>query len=469
MDKIFEIEERYGQVKDLQVDAIRIWPLYRMILRFLLLSRKEEQALEPEPASSSGFVAVLRRGYYTFRHFLRILAGLPDLRKWLRSYDYIIFSNDLEQKQVNGITIDKLATGLIEQLGEGKTLLVNYPSGNAGKPGNLKHKNFVSGQIINSMAGLLRHGKTSMPEKDRRWADTIRNEYHLPDDGLAQVEFSFRKIKVLNWLLKRWKPRVVINCCYTYYAEVYAAKKNGIRTVELQHGIISPLHPGYESRLAIDKNFTAEYLLSFGENSTRELSNNVVNLSKTIPVGNLYLEELFHSPPDPAIQALTDSFQRSVCVPTDSMTEEEVIGFILELAKKDPGIGYLIVPRLDMSGESKEKISAAGNIRILSGQSFQNVVRHCSVQTATVSSCCLESLSLGVPNILINKDGRAKLIYGDLVDDRYTAFISDADEYFLSLEKLKGYSREEVRESNYKNFSNGYRDNLSKALKTIQS
>jgi len=470
MDKIFEIEEKYAAVKDLQINATRIWPLYRIVLRFLLLNGGSERSLKKQPDHPAGFVHFLRKKYYAFRHFCQLMTGLPDFRKWWRSYDYIIFSNKLEQKQVNGVTIDKLATGLIEQLGEERTLLISYPAGNTpARSGNLKHKNFVDGQLINSLTGILRHSKTHIPEKDRQWTDKIRNEYHLSDDGLAQIEFSFRKIKVLTWFLKKWKPRLVINCCYTYHAEVFAAKRRGIRTIELQHGIISPLHPGYESRLSLDKDFSAEYLLSFGVNSTRNLSNNIVNLAKTLPVGNLYLEEMFHAPPDPAIQTLTGRFEYSVCAPTDSMTEEEVMSFIVELAKKNPRIGYLIVPRLDLSEQIKDSIAGMENIIVLTGLSFQNVVRHCTVHTATVSSCCLEALSLGVPNILINTDGRAKFIYGDLLGDKYTSYVGNTDEYFLSLESLKGYSKEDIRNSNDNNFSAGYRENLSKALKTIQS
>lgn len=400
---------------------------------------------------------------------LLIIKELPDIRKWVRSYDYIIFSNDLEQRQMNGMTIDKLATGLIEQLGEKRTLLINYPAGNvSGKRRNLKHKSFVNGQVINSLAALLQPGRMDLPEKDRLWVDKICSENNLSDNGLDQIGFFFRKARILDLFLKKWKPKLVFNCCYTYQVEVYAAKKRGIRTVELQHGIVSPLHPGYDSRLAIDKSFSAEFLLSFGENSTKNLSNNIVNLSKVIPVGNLYLEETFRSAPDPAIRDLVAQFEQSVCIPTDSMTEEAIMEFILPLAEKNPRIGYFVVPRLDMFERNVKKIDVVGNIRILTGQSFQNVVRHCTVQTGTVSTCCLEALSLGVPNILINTDGRAKEIYGDLMDDKYNFFVSEADDYFLSLEKLKGYSKEEVRNSNYKNFNNNYRENLPAAFKTIQ-
>jgi hypothetical protein len=468
MEKIFEIEDKYGQVKDFRVNDVKIWPVYRIILRFLLFRNRGEQTAEKAPASS-GITRLLKKVYHRSKHALRILRELPDSHKWLRSYDCIVFSNDLEKREVNNVTIDKLATGLIEQLGEKRTLMVNYPSGNGSKKNrSLKHT-VVDGQVIDTMASLLRPAKASISAKDRQLMDQVLHEYQLSEDGLDQIDYFFRKARVIRSLLKKWKPRLVINCCYTYQAEVFAAKNSGIRTVELQHGIISPLHPGYDSALSIDKDFTAEYLLSFGENSTKNLSNNIVNLSNTIPVGNLYLEELFYSPPDPFIQALVSRWEHSVCVPTDFITEKEILGFIIRLAEKNPRIGYLIVPRQDMFEDSLDKISKIENIKVLGGQSFQNVVRHCTIHTATISTCCLEALSLGVPNILINTDGRPKDFYGSLVDEKYTYFVSGVDEYFLSLEKLKGYSKKEIRDSNYKNFSNGYRENLARALKIIQS
>ncbi|MBS1660117.1 MAG: hypothetical protein JST68_03600, partial [Bacteroidetes bacterium] len=329
MEKIFEIEERFPETKDIKVNGLLIWPVYRIALRFLLLKSSSQASPAHSPIKR-----MLGRLYRQLRCLLEAANQLFS-SKWSGRYDYVIFSNELERKKLGDKTIDKLATGLIEGLEGQRVLLVNYPGAMMKKEtSQLSHPYVVDGGLIWRVAYFLMGASLKTSEADRQLIDKIVTTYNLPEDGMNDLAFFFKKVKVLSFLMKRWKPKAVFTCCYTYSAEIYVARQQGIQTVELQHGIISPLHPGYESRFKAGDTFTADSLLSFGENSIKDLSGNVVNLKNTRPVGNFYLEQVFEEPLDPEILAAVDGYESSVCVPTDYFTEEELVSFVVKLARR---------------------------------------------------------------------------------------------------------------------------------------
>ncbi|MCC6287116.1 MAG: hypothetical protein IT249_04465 [Chitinophagaceae bacterium] len=463
MDKIFEIEERYPEANNLQVNGINIWPLYRYILRFLLIRNSTASKIV---YNKSNLSALFHRSYNSLKIFGKIVIEIPKFKKWFSRYDYIVFSNSLEHKKIGDITIDKLATGIINELGESKVLLINYP-GDIQKKQSLSHKYVLDGSIINQIARLF-VAFTIYPDSKRdTFINGIKLNYNLFDTGINDIYFFFRKNKVLSFLLKRWQPKCIFTSCYTYYSEVYTSKKLGIKTVELQHGIISPLHPGYESRLKLNQAFTADSLWTFGKNSIRDVSNNVIERAHISIIGNYYIEKLATLPYNEDIIKRVSQFRKSVCIPTDYITETHILEFIIPVASTLKDIGFFVIPRASLSETLQQKIKSIKNIIIVRDTPFQEFVRHCTFHTATNSTCCLEALSLGVRNILINDDNVAYQFYSQLTDTRFTKFVLTIEEYITAVETNEEVSKEYIIQSNKDNFSSGYKDAIKIALKQI--
>ncbi len=77
----------------------------------------------------------------------------------------------------------------------------------------------------------------------------------------------WRIFTTLYRLLLKWiRPKaVVLICSYGKEALIEAAKSLAIPTIELQHGVISPYHPGYVFPNGVIKSTFPDYLLTFGE------------------------------------------------------------------------------------------------------------------------------------------------------------------------------------------------------------
>ncbi|MBS1659707.1 MAG: hypothetical protein JST68_01515, partial [Bacteroidetes bacterium] len=128
---------------------------------------------------------------------------------------------------------------------------------------------------------------------------------------------------------------------------------------------------------------------------------------------------------------------------------------------------FLIVPRQDLAAKLQEQIKDLKNIKIIRNRPFQQVVKHCSWHTATLSTCCLEALTLGIPNVLLDIEGKTSAMYRHLVDSRFTHFVDTEEQYFSGVDTFRAYPKSEIRASNQQNFIPDYREHLRKALDEI--
>jgi len=460
-DIVFEIEDQFPGAFEVEVNGIKMWPYIRIMLRYLMVDKKLGNKPQPSPASGWQF-SFVRKG----KTLWKLLRLAPPF--WNRKSTVVIFTNEMEKKENHGEYIDKLSELIAEQLGA-KSITINYINPSSEINRKLRNKNAMSGALIELITSKIsRYFKPQISESHYALLREITEKYGLSIEDLnARIRYLLAKIKVLKFIFKWRKPSYVITSCYSYFAEVYAAKSAGALTIELQHGIISPLHPGYESKRELNHEFTAENVFVFGNNSIKGLSGNIVNLKKAFPLGNAYLEQLHSQSLRNDILEITRKYKQSVCLPTDYLTELAIISFILPIAKELPDTVFLVVPRASIATQAKEQIKGQDNIIVLENIPFQDVVRHCDFHTATNSTCCLEALSLGIPNILIDTEGRVAQMYETLVSPAFTRFASSREEYKGALEMLHGVRGEDVRNANRDNFEIGYEDNLQNAFKKL--
>lgn len=467
MEKIFEIEEKYPDINNLQVNGISIWPYYRTTLRFGLIRNAAIREFANRMGKKGKYSKALRWCYYRAALLGRIITEIPNFKKWFSTYDYIIFSNSLERKMLAKKPIDKLATGIIDKLDQKKVLLINYPSTTKEKDGHIEHKYVLDGSFINQFARLFITSRVFPDLSKDAYVEKIQRDYDLYDIGMNDIHYFFQKNKVLTFFLKKWKPKCVFTNCYTYYSEVFTSKRLNIKTVEIQHGVISPLHPGYESKLKLNRAFTTDYLWAFGKNSIRDISNNIINRENVSVIGNYYIEELGKQPLSQEVLKVIAPFSKSICIPTDYITEEHILKFILNVATNLKDVGFFVIPRVSLSENLQQQLKNFENIIVIKEFSFQEFVRHCTFHTATNSTCCLEALSLGVRNILINDDNEAYSFYSALVDSKFTKFVSTTEEYISLVKKWDDINKEEIIDSNKNNFAAGYKSAIANALKQI--
>lgn len=458
MERIYDFERNNPVVSEMEIDGIRVWTIARFVLKFRFLQQGRASISLSFLARVKAFI----RSCLDFaKGILRFMVNIPVI---FRRYEYVVVTSTLEVRNVNGQRVDKLAHQLVETLGEDRVLVL---CGGVGA-GNRKHsyRNCVDSSFVDLFAGLPgRKGK--LTGKGEEVVDLVNRQLMLGDGVVDSVGKMLKKAGVFRRFLGIWRPRYLFSCCYSNYAEIYSANRAGMETVELQHGIISPLHAGYEAAIPLDKSFTARWLWTFGPNSTRGLSGNLAPIAQTWDIGNYYLERMASSPADPQLASEVSRYEKTVCVPVDAYTEDHILQFLVPIARRVPRIGFFVNPRVRLSESSRSLLVGLDNMIVKTGIPFQHLVRHCTVHSATDSTCCLEALSLGVPNVLINDNGSAWRYYGELTDPRFTKFADDTDSYLQFLTSQQKADPDQVIASNRNNYSIHNLERISEGLAKI--
>lgn len=441
MDRIFEFEKTNPEVANLKVSGSSVWTVFRFRLKFLLLQKRLSNA----PQGLRFKLSTIVKGVFDFAG--NIVQFIGSFAVIFRKYQYIVVTNNLEVRELDGRRVDKLAHHLINLVGEENTLVLCY--GAAGRSEMHSYKNTVSASFID-MLSRFRWVQMDIGKEDQQILNKLQYTFGYNEVVLNDVKHVLKKARVLQWLLNVWKPRIFFSCCYSNYAEIFAANQAAVDTVELQHGIIGPLHAGYEAAIPLDKQFTSKTLWTFGQNSTRGLSGNLVNLSSVWPIGNFFLQAIAEKPLGKLAEGVADKI--AVCVPVDAYTEEHILEFLVKVASKLPQVIFYVNPRVQLSSKAQSIIEGSQGFKVITGMPFQLLVRHCDIHTATDSTCCLEALTLGVQNILINDNGSAFRYYGHLVDPLYTRFADDPDAYIQFMNNYIPSSRDAVIASNKDNY-----------------
>jgi hypothetical protein len=198
------------------------------------------------------------------------------------------------------------------------------------------------------------------------------------------------------------------------------------------------------------------------------LENCIYNHSAKFPVGNYYLELLKNHKLDDQIRlSRFNQFKYNIAVPSDYTSEDELVDFIVPIAKKSINLCFHIIPREGLQAGTSNKIAGVKNIKVIFDMSFHEVVRYCDINTSTDSTCCLEALNLGKPNILYNIDNKAYRMFNDKVNSNFTYFTTDNEEYIDLLAKVLNFDHDAIIQSQVKNFRPNYMQNIANAVEVV--
>ncbi|MEM9077489.1 MAG: hypothetical protein AAGC43_10635 [Bacteroidota bacterium] len=451
-DKIRRIEDEY-EVKQIRYKGESYWPLFRSLM-----------------LSEISFGKDYKKNVSTTGVFEKVTSAFFGFLNWFRKYDYIAFSNHLEQKYVDGAYIDKLLEKTITELGHNRVLYIENTNKHL-KNSDYRGKRVVSWNILLLLIGVV--------SKINFFKTKLTGEAILEDiitqEGLAiRPEVRLRQFLAKTWVLhilfKIYRPKCVFLTDYGYYPMTFAAKKLSINTVEYQHGIIGKVHPFYHPKVKLNPTFCPNYLFVFGEYDKQSLSDgNYVSSQNIFPVGNFYLEYVLNRKYNPEIVNLVNQYRASICIPTNILSQEFLLSFVHKAALQVPDVIFILVPR--DYGQFSPLIDQieAPNVHVENKHTFQEVVRHCTFNSSTISTCNLEAISLGVQNILIEDSTKlTKKYYGELLSDTsVTKFVETVDEYVECINTFKPIEKERIINSNDKNYMPNYPKNLILALNKI--
>lgn len=451
-----EIETKYD-VSSVTVNNIQVWPFLRTRY-YCKYSDKIYGNIIKE-----GIFSKIRRARHIFYGFKNIF----------RKYDYFIFSDRSEKRLKNNIYIDILVDDLIKELGEDSTLLIEDTHNDIHI--NIKrmpYRNIVSSNLIHFFSEQYYLYNKKLLIYNESILKGINEKYTLNIDYRREILRFLNYVRYYKIIFNIYKPKSIF--ISSYYAlsrqsAIYTANKMGIKTVELQHGIINNAHFAYNIFCKLDNKFFPNYLLSFGDyvENIFTKDNYFISKKNIFPVGNSYLEYIKNTFKDDSyFLAMRKKYKKIVAVPLQYTTESKLIKFIKYAAIRDNSILYILIPR-----DFKINYSTKGfpkNLVIIKKYNFHKVVKYADFHVTVFSTCALEAPALGTPNILINIDKLAEEYYRDLLTNRdVTRFVDNEKEFIALILNWQTKSREVIMYLHRNFYKPNHRKNINNALKRI--
>lgn len=449
-DILNHIETKYP-VEQIRVNGELFWPFFRSLLNTELQS------------------SIIRVHQQTpWSGMRKVRNAFLGILNWFSKHDYILFSNELERKEVDGKFMDKLNEKAMELLGYERCLFVEQVEKEHLRKKYYHPKVAVSLDfvlVLSFVIVVFQRSLCRMPIEGEEVLKKILSDHNLVIDYRLKLSLFLAKSIALKYTFRKVSPKAVFISDYGHFYITYAAKSLGIPVVEFQHGILN--HAFYNPTKELNPLFTPDYLLVFGSMDKKVLAHGFyVKQENIIPIGGLYLELMERRQQQSEILHLLAGFEKSVCVPTSVISHDYLVSYIKAVAEALPNVIFIVVPR----GEFPESRDLPSNIHIESRYSFQEVVRHCTYNCCTFSTCSLEALSLGTQNVLIDEDGMTSYYFGDtLSDSRYTLFTKSKKELIEGIANFEVKPRNEIKASNHLAYYPGYSDNLRNALERITS
>lgn len=391
--------------------------------------------------------------------FLKIIgAFFYGFFNWFGKYDTIVLTSSNQRKMFQG----KYRAGT--DLLPGKCLIIEQPTPSHFKRSQVPAVNIVSKVPIYIREALLKPFIKIGRINNEALIESIKNDFNVNVEHRQQFKRFVAQYKVYSNLLKRKKPKqvFVINS-YVNMAFVKAANDLNIPTTEIQHGVITEAHYAYNIAQPLDATYYPSNLLTLGsvEKNVFHSNNNFIDQMRVYPIGSFsidYINSTFK--PNRKLEELLKDYNYSVAVTSQDAFEEKIISFISTTAKLNPDVAFVFIPR---SGKASDypQFKNIDNIVFANGLNTYEIIKHCSFHTTITSTCAIESISLGVPNVLMNIEGKAKSYYGDNYnEEKFTWYVTNPDEFGELLRKTGVTEKTIVIASNKSAIIPGFKENL---------
>jgi len=406
-----EIERSYD-VEKITLNGECIWP----VLRF-----KYNEALR----ASSGLKS------RTFRLNATLIGKLVK-----SLYNLWVFSSSDRRKKLGELYVDRVAEPFVSEF-ENTLMIENpYPLGFHYKKSKIPKSSTLSRIpffLGIKMIKLLNRKKIKLENGEllsQLYKDTgvTINHQAILKNYLAQYQF-------MKMLLRIKTPKLV---CFVYAASsmgfVKALKEKEVPVVEVQHGIINSMHYAYNYPKDFGKNLTPDYLFTYGEKEMQIFNENnyFIDANAIYPTGYFYIDAINKRQAKEDFKlSLSKRFTKIVVFSLQDPFEEYTFKFLNETARKDPSIGYLLMPRNVHKSYDAYKLEQ--NLMIIKDLNVYECLQIADFHSTINSTCAIESLYFGVPNILYDFKGWAASYYENILDDNKHTMLVQTPEAFLQV------------------------------------
>jgi len=439
ISKIQDIESKYN-IKAVTFKGVQIWPYIRL---YSFYSSLGIEKVKPNKKVVSNALKNLFYGFFNLFH----------------KADFIFFSNTEQRKLINGLFYDKF--DFIES-NSFKRIFFELTTTRFHNKKEIPTKHIVSKIPLYILSKIIKPFTSLNKIKNKEIIYELLNDENININIKASLREYIAQYKLAKILYLLYKPKgLVLITAYTNYPYIHAFKEKDVKVIEFQHGLINKNHIGYNYHVDLDKKLFPDYLFTFGKNELAvfQNNNNYININHVRPVGHFYIDNIKNNfKKNEELSNLLNKYKISIAVSLQKKLEDKLLGFIINIAENNPDIAFVIVPRdKDKSYQFKHK-----NMFTFNTLNCYEIILHCDCHATIFSTCSVESLGLGKPNILINIDRQSEINLHFLLKNKTVNFLVNTQEDFsLALEQIKTIDSQKLMEYSDQYFKNKYVKNVN--------
>ena len=443
--KFLTLEERLD-LFNVQIDGVKYWERVRANI-FLTLFEKIAGSGSITPASDTKQKKMKRFIASIFR-----LGRNPFLSK---KKDVLIVGSPRRILQSDGCWWDIYTDPIIEKFDFSYVSVENQYLQNHAKPAktpNLKYMDFLDFRAYVKQKRPF--GSFSISTEERAHLLLVKKEIEqifqtkINIEAITVAVLKKRKaaLPLYMKLLRKIQPKIVVVVVgYGKEDLVEACRLLKIPIIELQHGVISPYHPGY-SYPSREKMFFPDYLLTFGD-YWLEAANYPLDEDRILSVGYPYLEsemEKYRS---------VEKKKQIVIISQERIgLQLSKFGVALsEMKKFDHRIIYKLHPREIAHWRESYPWLVDADLEVIDepGISLYELFAQSSIQIGVFSTAIYEGLAFGLQTFLVDLPGVE--YFDQLIKKQVVTKVNSAEDFLEKFElqsKVASFESEHFFKSN---------------------
>jgi len=468
METLNNIENKYD-IQNIYFNRYQVWPIVRMALFFQLRKRNNLQINNKKKIDKINLLTLLLNilDIKNLKAIINLIAGKKK---------FVLLSDSLELRNINGHSIDKIAYNLIDIINEEDVLIIEN-SYHARLPRNILYKSYLYQDLI-TLAFQI-YTKIIYLKKTK-----IENE-RLIQEILIKLNISLNYKYIIAEFIASYKcyrmlfkigniKAIFVNCYYSFQnqAAVFAARELNLNVIELQHGVINKEHLAYNFSIPLEGKYFPNYLFAFGE-YVRDIlrESKYIKNQNILAVGNAYIDYIKDEYNPQAeifdyFQSIRNKYDCIIGVSLQEIYEDETMEFISRAAMLDRCIYYILVPRI-----YKKHSGSQVNVEIIninnSDLDIYKIIFSSDFHSTVNSTCALEAPALGVANIFINIDNKSREYYGNMLNPIYNRYANDPNEFVKIIKEWVPPNKEIIKSMHTEYFENDNRSKIIEALDRI--
>ncbi|RNL81626.1 hypothetical protein ED312_18630 [Sinomicrobium pectinilyticum] len=456
---INEIERKYN-VESVQSGDLKIWPIVRFKI-WEELAAKAGRKSRTVKLNQSTLKIVAKSLFFGLRNWRRF----PSSKYW-------VFTSSGYRKVFCQKNHDRVTEDLPDLL-QGVMIFENPVA--LGKHYSLKSlphpKNIVSQSFLylGTFLFSLLYGRRRI--ENERFINQIIKDFEISVNYKSIIARFYGQYFFMKMVLRFKKPKMVF-MVYTASSMglIKAFKEFDVPVVELQHGVINNLHPAYNQMIQFSSTFFPDYLFTYGVHELQYfgMNNYFIKKSNVFPVGYSFIDKYRYQAPrnEEYRKKNYGSFNRIVAFSFQEPIEDFTFEFLNNVGELDPSILYLIVPR---NPDLQSRVSLASNIIIERKLNIYDAINMSDIHSTVNSTCAIEALALGKPNVLIDHMGLARsYYYGIFKDSLSVKFVEpDPKEYYAAIKKPDFPPSERISNEGKVFFEKDFKKNIIDLLRKL--